>query len=266
MTEKDGSQLGSFNVPDRLKTEGYRDLAKSGVQHIGRWIGAVCGKLDKYSVKMELENEAAVKALRKHYEQIPEQYRINPTPQITLSAEQGFLLSTGQPNLQELFINIIKSSCDSRTASGVLPSFVTIIQQLTPDEAKILKYCYVVTINKSQLPILQIHAHTLKDGKPEDGYIVYENHFTNIGHLAKCEHPENIAMYIANLERLGVLSTHYDKAYVDKTSYELLKRSQGAINICNGIKLEGKHASFQDGMIEMTPFGIGLCEACSIGG
>lgn len=264
MTKKDTFQLGSTKIPDSLKSEAYRDLAKPAVQHIGRWIGAVCGKLDKYSERMELENQAATETIKKHFEQIPEKYRTNPTPQITLSAEQGFLLSTGQPNLQELFINIIKSSCDTRTASGVLPSFVTIIQQLTPDEAKILKYCYICCIRNSQLPILQIQVQNLKDGKPEDGYTIYLDHFTNIGHLAKCEHPENAAMYITNLERLGTLTTHYDKAYVNKTNYLLLEQSNEAINIRNHIISLGQHPSFQEGMIKMTPFGLGLCKACSM--
>ena len=250
------------NLPDEVKTEGYRDLAQPAVRHIGRWIGALCGKLDKYSVQMEMENNAAVESIQKHYQSIPEQFRTNPKPQITYNAEQGFLLSTGQPDLQALFVNLMKSCCDSRTASGVLPSFVTILQQLTSDEAKLLEFCYKIFINSHQLPVLQILSH--QKGKSDNGYLTHHSHFTNLGELANCEYPNNVPVYLANLERLGTISISYEKYYIDTEAYEHLKNTKAAQEIKQKIESSGRTVTFKYGMVELTPFGLGLCRACSM--
>lgn len=249
------------NIPNDLKTELYRDLIQPSARHIGRWVGGFCGKLDKYAIQMEMENNAAVTSIQEHYQSIPEQFRTSPKPQIAYNAEQGFLLSTGQPDLQALFVNLMKSCCDSRTASGVLPSFVTILQQLTSDEARLLEYCYKTFINDHALPVLQIRSQSNQESK---GYLNYLSHFTNIGVLADCEYPNNTPVYLANLERLGTISVSYDKAYVDTQQYDYLKESETAQKIKQEIEALGRTASFKHGMIELTPFGLGLCKACSM--
>lgn len=63
------------------------------------------------------------------------------TPPLSLSGPlvMNMAFSADEPDLREMYARLLASAMDERSADGAHPSFVNIIQQLTSDEAKILK-------------------------------------------------------------------------------------------------------------------------------
>ena len=57
-------------------------------------------------------------------------------------------------NLRELYANLLATSIDSITAHEAHPAFVEIIRQLTPDEARIVKYIF----ERMYLPIITVRV------------------------------------------------------------------------------------------------------------
>jgi len=107
-------------------------------------------------------------------------------------------------NLRELYANLLASSMDKTTSAQTHPSFVEILKQLTPDEAKILNYISV----DGYIPFLDIYAN---------GSITLQKEYTSLykkvslldegvgfGDGVKFDNRDNLSAYINNLSRLGL--------------------------------------------------------------
>ncbi|HEX2689776.1 MAG TPA: DUF4393 domain-containing protein, partial [Kofleriaceae bacterium] len=103
------------------------------------------------------------------------------------AALQYALLGQGEgvAELREMFENLLVASMDSDTASSAHPAFVSMIQQLTPDEARILK-----SINRNEYPYTDLR----RSGSFR----------TTLGIDAEIDGTRQ-QQYVSNLERLGIL-------------------------------------------------------------
>ena len=261
MSETD-QQPSIAGISRDLKTESYRDLAQPGLRHIGRWIEAFCGKLDKYSVKMEMANKAAVEAIQKHYDNIPPEYKTQPDPRITYDAEQSFYLSTDEPELQKLFVNLIKSCCDKRTAKGVLPSFVQILRQLTQKKAKILKHLFLDKNANHQAPIIKIRADFIDSKR---GGVDVSELITSLYWKSNCEFPANGHVYLDNLQRLKLIDVDMGTHFIDLNLYKEVETHHDVVNAIDNInKMPERKSRIVRGILKLTALGRALCVACDI--
>jgi len=67
--------------------------------------------------------------------QIPEEFRVNPPLNILAPAIEGVALNLDNDILKELFSNLIKNSCDSRTQKRAHPLFVEILKSMSSLDA-----------------------------------------------------------------------------------------------------------------------------------
>ena len=148
---------------------------------------------------------------------------------------ESLRFACGEPTLREMYINLLATAMDIDTASKAHPSFVEIIRQLTPDEAKIVRL-----LNET------------KDGIDLSGTSegLFERKRTLLAVRAGCEYPDNIQFYIGNLDRLGFIS-QIQNSTQSKT-----------VNISNGketITLGPLGVQYQPNLLV---FGRQFCEAC----
>ena len=139
---------------------------------------------------------------------------------------------------------------------GIHPAFVEIIKQLSPDEAKILRYMSSNTI----IPTITLRCVNEK----EEGYDVVKN-FSNVGELAKCEYPFEVGKYFDNLIRLGLLKNDMLASLINKALYEPLKEHQYLESQINTITHQVhpfNKPKFEEGYISITDFGKSFCEIC----
>lgn len=251
-----------------IAPEVYKDLLQPAAKQIGTTLGsggvflnAVLGEgfLVAAEQAKEFWKNISIK-IKEKSKNIPPENRIEPELGFLYRAHQGLLTTIGSEALQNLFVNLISGSMDSRTAPNILPVYSEIIQQLTSDEAKILRFLY--TVSKGSYPVIDLKKE-YKD--PSKGGIIVVSNFSDIAKRANCLYIGNTSLYIDNLARLRII----DKPELEHlVREELYKPLEDDIEIKNCKRLIEKDNEFNcvilRGFIRLTEFGRKFCAACKI--
>jgi hypothetical protein len=151
---------------------------------------------------------------------------------------------------------------DSDSAKNAHPAFVTIIKEMTSDEARILRamairYNLNETIN---FPIISIIPHLKGNSQ-----IIFEDEIETIHDLeVALDHPELISSYIDNLFRLGLIGRSSPKPEMGK-SLNRLKESDEAKKVTNKIlKTQSRGFSISEQRLAMFRFCRQFWKACVI--
>ena len=116
-------------------------------------------------------------------------------------------------SLQQEFSNLIASSMDQRVASAVLPAYVELLKQLSPDEIDLLKAapeygrCFPTADIVYSYPtgqVLPVYRHVIPESL-----------------AGRCAFRANIPQYVDNLVRLNLL-TRPNEREADDESYSAL--------------------------------------------
>lgn len=162
---------------------------------------------------------------------------------------------TDELEIRKLYAKLLANSMNNVVKNDVHPSFVEIIKQLCPDEAKILKY----VSEHHSVPTITLRFENEKSY----GIDAIVN-FSNIGELTECENPYSIDSYFCNLIRLGLLQNPQGVHLENKDLYTPLKNHKYIISkqeeiyqfdILNKI-------NFVESLIAITPFGEQFCRVC----
>lgn len=198
--------------------------------------------------------------LNERLKSVPLENIVQPSPGIAISILQNESV-TEDVMIREMYANLLASSMNSVVKEGVHPSFVEIIKQISPDEAKILNYF----CKKHSVPIIDFSLQ--KENSISIINIVKD--FSNIGELVNCEYPFHINTYFNNLVRLGLLEKRLDAALTNKTLYEPLKKhpfiqSEKEKAIKSGQYSEQKYTipHFSEHHIYLSNFGKMFCKIC----
>ena len=142
-------------------------------------ISAMVWSYDKIATYMD-------EAIPKYFEErkILKDKIVSPNPAIAVPAIK-VLRYANKDIIKEMFVNILGASMNIETANFVHQSFVEIIRQITPDEAKILKQ-----ISTKGLCEPLVYVKIEKDNA--EG-VAYSNYGV-IGYEADCEYPEKISL------------------------------------------------------------------------
>jgi len=161
--------------------------------------------------------------------------------------------------LREMYANLLANSMNKVVKNGVHPSYVEIIKQLSPDEAKIINY-----LNKCKVyPCIGI-----KLVNDDGSFIEVSKFFSDLPELAKCENIIDYNKYLDNLERLGLIEKHNDKYLNENSFYEKIKENQYFKKINeiaqNKMKIVMKYKKMEyiKEYIELTIYGKEFCNIC----
>ena len=150
----------------------------------------------------------------------------------------------------------IPASMDARTASMAHPSFVEIIKQLTPDEARLLRFF----ATGERLPMITVRAET-KDGR--GGQDISSN-VSLFGRDANCDHPHLTPSYIDNLSRLGLIEIP-GMSYTAADAYEELENDPSVVEMKDQIEAtEDFNVRITRKMVQVTQLGKQFIKACVI--
>jgi hypothetical protein len=161
-----------------------------------------------------------------------------------------------EESLRDLYANLLAASMDVTTASLAHPSFVEIIKQLTPDEARLMTYFSTA----SRLPVIDIRG-THDD---RSGYYEAETNISLYGRDASCEHPHLTPTYLDNLSRLGLIEIA-KKFYTDEAAYEELENHPSVLEIKKQVnEEESVSAQVDRKVVQITQLGEQFIRACVI--
>ena len=195
--------------------------------------------------------------VQRKLEGVPEERRIQPPLLIAGPTVEALRFTGGQPELREMFANLLATTMDTETAKFAHPSFVEIIRQLSPDEARILKHME----NQAPVPLLKVSSLS-NDGRTES--IEFEkSHFCLLGSEVNLQHSELILEYIYNLCRLGLceippkLTISGDGVYKPLENAPEIKEWLTRLNAQEGYKGKTDREC-----LRLTRFGYRFVQAC----
>lgn len=243
--------------------EVYQDGGKPVVKATGSLLGLVPRAikaaflpLEKWIVGREYNLAETEKLLQLKLENISPDQIESPEAHIAVPALQYISYCMDNEELRNMYANLLANSMNSAVKNGVHPSFVEIIKQLCPDEAKILRQIYMET----SIPVITIFEES-KDNVCVD--IVRE--FSDIGERSQCEFPLKIDIYFDNLARLGLIQREpHGIRLPDRDLYNNLCKNQYIQNKLTHYDKNKKNKRYrlEEGIISISSFGEAFCRIC----
>ena len=178
-----------------------------------------CG-LSKWLVNGRESLRLTTEAIKEKVKQIPEDKLVEPEPYVAIPAIQQISYCQNSEELRDLYANLLTASMNAEKKWQVHPSFVDLIKQLTPDEAKIIKS--IPNFKNNFMPAIDVKL-TDKNASGT-GHQIFITNFTTIG-FNVIENKENICSYIDNLVRLKILEIPPTYHLTNESLYKPLEES-----------------------------------------
>jgi hypothetical protein len=164
----------------------------------------------------------------------------------------GYAFVESEPLLREMFELLLATAMNADTRDQAHPSFVEIIRQLTPDEARILRE---IESKKDDA-----FACVRVDLKKFFQYRI-QGILTEFDDLDGLSARDVAPLCISNIERLGLVKMQFLEPLSDKTRYQ---KFAGCLELQDAGKVaaEGEVAELTPGVISTTPFGQAFLRVC----
>ena len=249
-----------------VAVEVYKDVARPIVKPIGEILGFLPRTLklalsgwEKWLINGEESLKLTAEAIKEKVKQITEDKLVEPEPYVAIPAIQQISYCQNSEELRDLYANLLTASMNADKKWQVHPSFVDIIKQITPDEAKIIKS--LPNFKNSFMPAIDVKL--LDKDKSSKGHQILLTNFTTIG-LDVIENKANICSYIDNLIRLKIIEIPPTYHLTDETLYEPLEKSSLLDNLIPDIYKESYTIGYRHKIIVITNFGLLFKQICCL--
>jgi hypothetical protein len=245
-------------MPDeKLRQEVYRDAFQPATREIGvvlgRTVHAVLAPVRAMVWGAEKIEEYVDAAVSKRFEGVPHERIQVPALPVAGPALEALRFAGTEPSLRELYINLLATAMDLKTAEEAHPAFVEILKQLTPDEAKILK---LLATRQGPRPVISLYARS------EGGRIQVFRHCSLLAMEAGCAHRNLSQSYLENLCRLQITDIPYGFWYKDPEVYRELENHPEIVAKMEEIKARGEEPKIDRQTLDITIFGQQFLKAC----
>lgn len=197
---------------------------------------------------------------------IPEEKRINPDKSIVGLALEGSKFSLHDESLTEMFANLVASSANLDVSYRTHPAFVSIIQGLSPIDARALQYFsgkYVSGFgdSPSNFPVVNFWIRDKRRMKR-----IYMRHVSELIFFDEKLGAYGSARCLDNFERLGIVRLQYgnplagwgstsERLDVERNPYATIMKHERVVFFANKITDEGHVFEAEPGFGMFTQFG-----------
>lgn len=195
--------LKTLSGSKEVLKEIYTDLAKPGVAQAGKALGTIIGLGNTALSPITLMNEKAsirlkhnLEKYRQKLENTPEEEICGLVPEIGVPVVEK-LSYVANEELCERYTELLTKASKTKTSDQAHPSFINILNDLSPDEILLLKEFKGL----KAIPYIEVR-YALTNNK---GWSTLEPHLTEFSELQTLSAKENVNVYLNNLDRLGVL-------------------------------------------------------------
>lgn len=248
----------------KIVPEAYRDLVQPTAREVGKLVAlvpeavnAALAPLKKWIEVKKYNVEGTKRLLEKKLENIDPNCIETPEAYVAVPALQAIGYSMDNEELRNLYANLLATSMIRDTKWRVHPSYVEIIKQLTPDEAKLLK---VLNGETDSYPLIDIHV--VDDRR---NFKVYLRNFTTLA-IGICENADNIYSYLDNLARLKIIEIPFGVRMADDDVYKPLEEYHEIKALLSGSDLyplpEGSKWEIQRKKFNVTDYGKKFMKVC----
>lgn len=260
--------VGTLIDKEGLLTEIYRDLAAPGVRQVGKALDTIIETGCLALLPLRLANAKARDWEERTFAQIAQKLQdtaidnVEPIrPEIGVPVLDA-LSKTADPDLREMFLNLLASAATKQDSKNCHPSFSHVISQLSPDEAKLIR----AWSDKAEIPTLTIGKNT------SSGVLIWHRHVLELPD--QLDLPEHVPVYIANLIGLGIVNVTTDSWLSDDEKYAsiikgarekypdiLLSMTQGYVLFSNEQRPD-EYMYYEKGILRIEPYGRLFQKAC----
>lgn len=196
--------------------------------------------------------------IQNELDKIPETKLVEPRLSIIGPALEASKFYIEEEEIRKMFAKLISTSMNADTISKSHPSFIEIIKQLTPDEAKIISL-FGTTY---QFPLITVRGKLNKEFGT--GFLTFLSNFNLLAEQAKCAFPKLTINYIENISRLGLANILTGEYSTDAKAYEPLEQHLYVKIFSDKIKSSPKYedVEFRKGLYVVTDLGKQFYDAC----
>jgi hypothetical protein len=156
-------------------------------------------------------------------------------------------------SLRERGAALLERAAEVDGGIEIHPGFDRIVDQLAPDEARILK----LLVNEGPQPIVYVNrAAPLGIGTRE-----VARRLSLIGREAGCLHPEHVPAYLDNLVRLGLVAIRRDPIPSEE-AYQVVEAQPEVIEAMKSVRGPVFRGHSSRRSVHITDFGRTFCQVC----
>jgi hypothetical protein len=207
----------AFNILDgELAKEIYTDLAKPTAVKLGKAFETISGLLEAvllpakgWSEKRGLLYQHNMRRIANKLENLDSKDVIDIRPELGIPVLEK-LSYTQSHDISELFINLLTSAASRKSVEKAHPTFISIINSLSVDEAKILSF---LSENKyTSIPFIFFKVNNSEI----DGYSLSDRYPIIIKEV-ELIYPNQIEVYMQNMVGLGLFALVENKHLIGDT-------------------------------------------------
>lgn len=239
----------------------YGDLAQPSVKAVGNALGTVFEFSTSFLLPVKLLNEKfklnftkRLNEYKEKLEQVPEEKRCEVHPQIGTPIIEKLSYTTND-EISDMFTTLLANASNVDMVNTAHPSFVNMIERMSPDEAKLLNYLK----GKDDIQYCVFNGNAL-DG---NGFVTLFDHVTMLDNEVAFSFPQNINAYMANFVSLGIIKDMNTQYRIDKTIYNKIKNKYNLKLLESQLVPQSfKSITVQEGYYLITDFGKLFIRAC----
>lgn len=240
----------------------YQDVAQPAAKQVGKALETLTGAVNAALAPLELMVWSYEHVKQEFLPKLAEKLRNIPVGQITTPklhiagpVLEALKFTGHEPSLRELYLNLLATSMDTATAKKAHPAFVTVIAQITPDEARLLR----LFERDEDFPLITVQNRARDRSEFQEAL----RNFSLLGHDAECACPELIQSYLDNLHRLRLVEITYERHLAEHNSYGRLIADPAVQEQKLTIEKDPvRQFGILKGVVSLTSFGRQFCSAC----
>ena len=214
-----------MSIEEQIIPEVYKDLAKPAVKELGEVAGrtakVLLSPIRGFLWGCEQIEQLIVDGVNQRLENIPEEQRKTPDPEVAVPLIQSLSYTAQNPTLREMYLNLLANSMDKSMDRSVHPSFVELIKKMNTIDAKVFEILsFEKGYQKAINPSIQVNdtKKIFIDATPEwfagwklEGHDIFE-----------------VSSSIVRLSKFGLIELMFDRTagyggYKDLESHEELQ-------------------------------------------
>ncbi len=194
-------------------------------------------------------------ALVRLLKDVPRENLVEPPPTVAGPVLLAYPFAESEPALRDMFERLLATAMNKNTTSDAHPSFVEIIRQLNPDEARLLGA--MTRPPRKEFAAAELHLNNVN----EQGYRAVDRLF-DFGDLSLVA-SDRMPQYVHNLERLGIVEISFTKFFTDDELYASFETRRETIELRRAAATEsGTTITVSRGAVSLTAFGVAFIAAC----
>ena len=261
--EKDALAIG-VAVATELTKDAYMDVIHPAAAATGQILGLIPQAINvalmpvhQWVAEGYYKLDETKKILAEKLKNVPPNEVVSPKPHIAIPVLQAISYSMDNEEIRNMYANLLASSMQEKVKQDVHPAFVEIIKQLSPDEARILKF---LNSTKESQPMIALQLEKERGG----GWYDLINHFTILYRIVpdiEYKDYRKVSILLDNLSRQNLIVIHENNHLIDSNKYDALEKDPIIVNYMSQTvpNLKWKIARK---IFELTSFGMSFCRIC----